>query len=562
MKQFRKDLYFFLFSGLLFLSYCKQSDKNEYFLERAENLMWEFPDSALIVLDSIWEPEALNPEQCHRFLLLQIQAKDKTHRDITSDSIIFNVRNYYLEAKDFDNAALASFYCGRLRQEQKNYEEALTNYMVAERYAQNVNDYRLLGLIQSSIGTVFLQQLLKSQAIERFQQAIIYFDKANDKKNKITSYKLAGNAFLINSDRDSALLYHRKGFELAEIMNDSLQLANITQNIGVVYRESDDYASAIRYFRDSKKYLTDSTNIVRLYLNYAKLFDLTNRPDSAAHYIDKALSLAEKEEDTFLLAGIYKTQSSIEEKKLNSKKSLDIYKKYAGELEKIVSDNKKEELLELRNQFQREQFRNENNQLKLKRQQGYFVFSIAFLVAGIVALFFYLKSIQNKKRALEKENQLLDIERKIRQLEELSKISDKQTGSLKNMLLSHFKMLKDFALDEHRTLKKIDIELIRKFNTIVYGQETFNPDIFYAIMNELHNGIFDHLKAKCPELNDREFWICCLSYADFSSGEIATLLGLTVNTVNKKRHAIRKKLGIKNNADFSASLSDKLKVEN
>lgn len=93
-------------------------------LTKVEQIVELNPDSALLILDSITIPHDLSKEEYNKFLLLLIQAKDKSYKDISSDTLLFQVKDYYLKNKDIDNAALASFYCGRILQEQKKEQRS------------------------------------------------------------------------------------------------------------------------------------------------------------------------------------------------------------------------------------------------------------------------------------------------------------------------------------------------------------------------------------------------------------------------------------------------------
>ena len=82
---------------LLLIFSCTGNRKNSHYLDRAETLMQEHPDSALMALDSIAFLEELDEEQFHRFQLLQAQAKRKAYRNIASDTLIFLTKDYYVD---------------------------------------------------------------------------------------------------------------------------------------------------------------------------------------------------------------------------------------------------------------------------------------------------------------------------------------------------------------------------------------------------------------------------------------------------------------------------------
>lgn len=556
-----RGLSFLLYLTILVItmSFISCTDKQDYAeqLSLVKGVIEEYPDSALVILDSIIVFE-LNDRQINDYNLLYVQAKDKAYKDISSDTVIFQAKKYFLSKNDYDNSALATYYCGRILQGQNKNKESMNEYLEAEGYAKNSND-NLKGLIQCNIGELFQKQLLTTNAIQHFLSAADYFNKAKNKKNEIATYNLIGNSYLMASENDSAFYFYDKGLKLAEQTNDSVQIASINLCKGVAYREIGKYTTAVEYFKKSDNYTVNNNYKSKVYLNISKTFDEIGLQDSARFYADKSLTLA-KDEDIFVVTGIYRTLSRIEERKSNYKQSLDYYKDYTEKLETIFNENKNKEILELQKKYKYEQYQNENNTLKIKQQQLLFIFSTLFFICCLIILFFYKKSIQNKKVALEKENEILDAEKKIFQLIEMSKSYDDREKNFRNILLHHFDILSKAA-----TLEKYvkgdnqqDYRLIKKFNEIVYGQESLNWDLLYNDMNEIHNQLFDRLREKYPTLDDPEFRICCLTYAGFSCSEIGIVIGLSPNTVQMKRSIIRKKLGIESQGNIQEYLDSKL----
>ena len=66
-----------------------RSAKVEPILQNAETLIEEHPDSALVLLNEILEAHKLKKSVYYQYYLLQIQAKYKSYKDITSDTLIY-----------------------------------------------------------------------------------------------------------------------------------------------------------------------------------------------------------------------------------------------------------------------------------------------------------------------------------------------------------------------------------------------------------------------------------------------------------------------------------------
>ena len=221
------------------------------------------------------------------------------------------------------------------------------------------------------------------------------------------------------------------------------------------------------------------------------------------------------------------------------------HQEYAAKLKEIVDENKNRELLELRQKYNYERLQNDNTRLQLGQQKIYTSFSILLLIIALPAFIFYKKMTDNKKKVLKQENQILETEKEIYQLMEKLNRFGGDPEYFQNLLRRNFAVLKKVFFEQQ--LKKKDEQtqrLVKKFNMLVYEQETMNWEIFYDTMNRLYQQLFDRLKTKYSDLSESEFRICCLTCADFSITEIGIVMGLSPNTVEMKRSDIRKKLGI------------------
>ena len=92
----------------------------------------------------------------------------------------------------------------------------------------------------------------------------------------------------------------------------------------------------------------------------------------------------------------------------------------------------------------------------------------------------------------------------------------------------------------------------------IEGMSETSFDAILNIFNEEHPGLAKEIKTKYPNLTDTEYKVCILAFTPFTAQESAVVLGQSVNTVNKARTSIRKKLNIEEKGDIVG----KLKIEN
>lgn len=528
----------------------------DQYLKEAEQIVEINPDSTLSLLDSILIPENLKGKRYYDFLLLQVKAKDKSNKNISEDTTIFDVKNYYIKNNDLDKATMASFYSGRVLEVQKKHKEAMAAYIEAESYADKTTEnYNLKGLIQSYIGYLYYDQLLQDEALVRFKKAADYFQQAENYRNEAYTFRDIGSSFLLKKETDSAYYYYQKGIEIANTANDSVCQSSIRQNIGLIFRKQGNYKKSKEYLAQAIPFATNNRTRAKIYSNIAQVLYTENKTDSAILYFQKSLVLLDNSDDSFLKAKIYEFLSNIEAARGNHKISLDHNKNRIENLKNIFDKNESQTILNIQKKYNYELVKNTNNKLLIQRQ-FLFIVLLALGLAIVVIIFLY------RQKSLKKERDLFEAEQKISQLSQMAKSYDKKEDSFRSKLLHHFDILKKSALLEgflREDEKKHGQKLLKKFNEIVYNQASLDWNLLYQTMNELHNGFFDSLRETFPQLDESEFKICCLIYSDFTNAEIAIIIGQSINTITAKRSSIRKKIGVKDYGNIVDYLNNNVK---
>jgi len=67
----------------------------------------------------------------------------------------------------------------------------------------------------------------------------------------------------------------------------------------------------------------------------------------------------------------------------------------------------------------------------------------------------------------------------------------------------------------------------------------------------MHHGFYEKLLEISPQLSRSELQLCALLRMNLPSKEIASLLFLSLSTIDQKRHQIRKKLGLESNQSLN-----------
>lgn len=534
---------FILFFVLVSCTYYSQDVKK--ILTEADNLVETYPDRALALLESVHYPAELNQSLFADYVLLTTWAKDKAYKNIAQDTLIFQMMDYFCQKENWEKAMLASFYSGRVYQEQQNCEKALNAYLTAETFAKQITNGTQKGLIQYFIGELYYTQQLYSEAIERFISAYEYFCQSPDNyARQVLTLNIIGNSFFLAKQKESALKYFDKALKLAESRQDSYQIALTRHNLGVAYLANNESQSAKKELFHALRLVSDTCLQTKICLTLAGMYEKTVLMDSALCFSAQAVKLLELQKDETALVSAYKLLSRLEEKNGNLQKALDYHRQYLYYYDWVRDKIEKTNLLELQKKYDFELVKGINNRLVIQKQWILLTLCLLIMTVFLILFFFYHTNRQHK-------NALSEAKQTTHQLKEMVNDADNTIHAFKK---KQFDIVKKISLFEgylREEEKEKGKEILKKVNKIIYEKDSFDWEVFYQVMNELYKGYFDKIKVMFPQLIDLEYKICCLTKSGLNNTEIAIILQSNVNIIQIRKTFIRKKLEIPEHGDIA-----------
>ena len=573
-KYFMKKTLFLLICCLLFISCERNREKAQYekLFEQAQNMLEnrQSRDSILMLLDSVKNPQILEEEKFAEFVLFRQQmiGPGRGPKDISiiSDTLIFEVRDYFEKKGDWKKAAWANMASAYVYRAQKEQEKELNSFLKAASYAEKMRDGNLLGAMFFEIGNLYEKQNLFEEAIDNYRLALRHNSKEGKPVNFSAYYHAIGLTFLRMNQPDSARHYFDKVKEIAETTNNTTMIVAINQsNIGSSYLHSHDLQTAKENYLKTYKLATDEKFKMEFSTTLANIYYYLNMNDSARYYINQYLNYFENEGNNSSLSFVYRILSQIEEKESNYKGALNYHQAYSHFLAENLKEERDSDLRIFEKRYNYEQVQNEKNELLIERQYIYLLLLLSIIVIIAISFFLYWKMTKHKTHLLKEEAALLEAEQQISVLKNMAKDFNEKENTLRNEVIRYFNIIKKVALLNENKLFNNEKDyvsniLISQINKIVYGQkEGFNWDIFFNSINVLYDGIIERINEAYPQLDSTELKICYLSYASFSNSEIATLLGLALNTVQQKKSNIRKRIGVPEHGNLQDFLSQHLK---
>ncbi len=553
-----------LFSLILLASCKRHSNYAATLFDQVETLVEQYPDSALALLDSIPNPYELNDEQFARYLLCSLQAKTKAGKDISSDMLIFRVRDYYQKKNQQKKRVMAEFYCGRVLQSQGKQEEAVQAFLETRELADKIKDVYWSGMADFYIGYLNYKQYLCKEARPYFKSACQKMSTIKGKyKNEIIACSYISKSFLLDKPQalDSALFYERKSLEIAKQYNNLTEQIEVNQSIGVILLEEGDtrlskeitlYALAL------SKQANDSNRLPEIYGNLADVYQKENKIDSAMYYAELALMSTD---DNDYKSTLYGTLSDIEASRGNYQKALEYLNVYADYADSLYNQKQSQNVLEIQKKYNFELIQNANRKLANERLWLF----IAFILLAVSSfLVYFINRAKNKEALLQSKQHVYQLKEMVVEKANEGSRNMEKNKELKSILFRQLDILKKISLLEvylGKEEKKTGQTVLKKVNGIIYdSNENFDWTIFYQSVNVLYDDFLARLATQYPSLTPDEVLVCCLSKIEFTNDEIALLMKANTNIIQKKRSSIREKTGMKKQESFVKQLDEVVRM--
>lgn len=538
-------------------------------LVQAEQLMDDHPDSAMVLIDSISNPEKIfNKENYMRYWLARVQARHKNHLPVNEDTLIFAAKDYFTTRnKNPEQAALACFYSGCVSREQGNLKQAMQHYKDAGTFASKTNDIDLKGLIQYNIGDLFAEQGVYNEALYNYQQAERFYTQSPDKakEKQVNCLSAIGQMFILSGKQDSAFVTFHKGLEIAESIENRELQSLLAQNLSIAYSEIEQYKDAITFLHQSFRLSGNSTDLPRYYLIFSKLYAKTGQKDSLSLYISKLKQTVDESTDLYFKASAYNLLAVQAKNNENYDIAFDYQQKRNEVVEKINEERFHQSVYEVQQKYDYIKQQNRHNHQLLQRQRFSIIILTFFLIASLLSLFLLRQVILQKNKLISLQNTIQTLNKTAKDLQKRKSTPSGHEKQLRETLLWKFNVLHKSTLlkSEFEQIEKMDSKkAIAKFDQIVYGKNNESQwNTLVDTIDELYPDLSHFIRNTYPQFSDTEFKVCMLSYAGLPNKEIALLINQSVHTVSMARTHIRQKMDLQEpGADFCEVLKQSYKV--
>ena len=564
-------------------------------LVHAESVMFDHPDSALHILETMPMPSARRDKENHAlWCLLVTQAKVKQLMKISSDSLVRIAYNYYKPTDNARRKAMSALYMGNINYNLGNIEEAMQYYLEGKTEVEKTNDYKTGYLIMSSLGKLYLYRDFEEYAFDACSKAYDYAVKDSNKRYQMGSLQYLARCYCLLDKLPAAIETYQKCMEIAlelGLENDEYYYG-VQHETALVYTNSCEYEKSLSILRPfPAKYRSNS-------LIGKNLFSL-GKLDSAFYYLNKALNT----DNVYTKESVYRYLYRL----CDNSKYQQYLKTYCDSLlfytDSVMSLDKGKEIIAYKEKYDHQKLITEQQRLKLEKadaQRLLFIITICLIVVIAVVAYFYQKRLVRKETTIRKQSEQLqdfmlqlheyetrlmqnnrymeelqeqiagqevnaeDIESYREQIDSLqsenSRLSEniatlqqhiaeytskldkarRDTEKFRSIseenlnLKQRERMLADYVVDNDSLVK----ELREKCRVL----DDMEWETLEQMCESTYGNFVSRMQSICPTLTKQELHLCILIKLRFSNSQMSEIFGVSISSVSQKKFRLKKHL--------------------
>ena len=544
---------------------------------QAEAVMFDRPDSALHILETMQKPDAHAKEQHALWCLLVTQARYKQMLPFCSDSLIRIAYEYYRPTDNARRKAMSALYMGNVNYELKHITEAMDYFLEAKAEMEKTDDDKLGYLVMSSLGNLYVYRDLTDYALEAFQEAYDYAVKDSCKRYEISSLQDLGRAYAVKGDYERSIHSYNHAIQIRDSIHETFN--SLESELADVYFALGNYEKALDLEKRAIK-----NNIAPDYYGIGETFLCLEEYDSAYYYLKKALHTS----NVYTLAGVYEALLSLSQQPTYRQYMTDFCDSLLFYQDSIYALDKSETIIAYKEKYEHQKLINKNQRLTYQNTRLLLLSIIAVLCLTGAVAYFYLRrkaiirrkntelnrlttQLNDNKRLIARNNtyiaeletriaenreateQMEELQETLASLREENQTLHQNNERLQNEISTHKSTHKaDSNAEELNQLKSHRDQLsalvleTHPYLVALHQKPVCLTDKernrICQLADTVYAGFGKRLLAAVPTLSEYEVLLCCLIKLHFSVSEIATLLAISPASVSTSKSRLKKKI--------------------
>jgi tetratricopeptide (TPR) repeat protein len=330
-------------------------------------------------------------------------------------------------------------------------------------------------------------------------------------------------------------------------------MAKIYENIGSIYEDLARYDSATYYFQQALSLDEDNIARIEVFNNLGDVLRKTGHYREGLQQTRQALALALQTNEQYQLSGAYKDIAKTYNLLGNNDSAYYYLELSRRHLLDIYSQESSKQVALLQTMYGIEKQHHEIERLTIARKItgiitiAVIIVIILLIVLGTLVISRQRLKIRNAQILAQQNRHVYETQKERMQAELENRRLELTTHTLhiiqKNQLLEELRnrldeMVKDDRRDQKKQLKQLQQQINHSFNHDHYWEE------FRNIFEQVHQAFFNNLKRYCDTLTPNDLRLVALLKMNLPSGDIATLLSVSQDSLRVMRYRLRKKLNM------------------
>ena len=550
---------------LLLAASCSDNHRGAEAMAHAQQVIKANPDSALAILSGVSsEADGFPNSQRMAYYLLLANAKNKAYADMSADSIMREVADYYDTWGDSNERMQSLYLLGCVYRDRGDSPAALRYYNDAVYCADTTAsdcDYSTLASLYGQMGNLYRKQTSPKHELVVNKQAALASLKAGDTLTALNhsariclTYKSLGHL-------DSVLIVSDKIIKAYKAHGRPAEAAMQTGPIMEVYAERNEFDKLpplMKIYETESGLFDKSGNIADRFEIYydvrARYHESRNQLDSAELYYKKMLNTRFYN----CIEAAYKGMVSVSLKRKEYAKASDYAVKYCIVKDTFALRRSSSEINRMHSIYrydaiQRKMAEAEAQNYKIKLMLVILCFIIILALYIAYALYKRMKhrSLQVKLENAQKYNSIIEKLNQSQQDYETLICDNQNYINQKEREIDNLKLqLRDYGHEV--SLEKWDIErnlytsvIVQHLHKIAQRGESITQKETKELMEyvaEIIPLFVAEIKSKSDALSETEYLVCILCRLRFIPSEIAILLDMSAQRITNIRQAINIKL--------------------
>ena len=396
MKFYTLLLYILTTAAFLLSASCNRKDARPLpeELVRAGRLVWDTPDSALYVLQSMPVPSESQRLARATWALLTAQARYKLFLPQT-DSLIHIACSYFRRHGDARQKAYAYLYKAGISRELQREDEAQRFYQLAAEKVEQTDDARLGYLIYIGLSELYAYQDMGEHSLRMADKAAEYAGLCKDSAYICSAAMLRARAYTVLDSLRMAACCYKESLRFA---NNPIDMSDVSNELAGIYRRLNMLDSALCYMRQMMAINreTGHTEDAAENIVISNIYRTVCMPDSAIHYAEKILN--DPNAGLSQIANAHQNLYLLYEEQKRYKEAADHCFKFCLSLDSIYRMNQSRTLADIQAKYDYQDIIIEKDKIKVR---GLLILSIVLCVA-VLFIYLFQRKLRQKERILRK----------------------------------------------------------------------------------------------------------------------------------------------------------------